>query len=354
MKNNSILACAVFAIPSVAMAQLVPDRLYYGVGREMPMTIKVPADKKGEIKIKLLEPVSAKELASASAAAGSVNLSTLFSGFFTGDSPRFAYAQLVVGEEKVGPAVVLQPMLNAPRAAVKTRKQGDVTVTAPETDANGKVIFQSLGGPTFTGIRAYVDQQVLMETTLGNIQFELRPDVAPNTVWSYRELVGGGYYTGVIFHRIVNQPNFPFVIQGGDPTGSGMGGPGYNIDLEKSAMPHDFGVLSMARSGDPDSGGSQFFVCLSREATSQLDGAYTTFGAAVSGAETIMAIASTPVNRERPINPPAIKSAKLVDAPPYGTGPKPVGKPGAAGTPAKAPEKPADAPVGGAKEPEKK
>lgn len=358
MRNTTLLVLAASALPSVVMGQLVPDRLYYGVGREMPMTIKVPADKKGEIKIKLLEPVTAKELASASAAAGAVNLSTLFSGFFTAESPRFTYAQLVIGEEKYGPAVVLQPMLNAPRAAVKTRKQGDVTMTAPETDAKGKVIFQSLGGPTFTGIRAYVDQHVVMETTLGNVQFELRPDVAPNTVWSYRELVGGGYYTGVIFHRIVNQPNFPFVIQGGDPTGTGMGGPGYNIDLEKSSMPHDFGVLSMARSGDPDSGGSQFFVCLSREATAQLDGAYTTFGQAVSGAETIVAIASTPVNGERPINPPAIKTAKLVDAPPYGTGPKPLTKPGAVATPAKAPEKalekPAEAPAGGAKEPEKK
>lgn len=348
MRNHIAAALFAASLPVAAFAQLAPDRLYYGVGREMPMTVKVPEGTKGEVKIKLLEPVTAKELASASATAGAVNLSTLFTGYFTNESHPFVYAQLVVGEQKVGPAVVMQPMLNPGKAAVKTKKVGGTTMVEPEMDNTGKVLFQP-SPAIYTGTRAYVDRHVVMETTLGTVQFELRPDAAANTAWSFRELVDGGFYTGVGFHRVIYQPNFQFVIQGGDPTGSGMGGPGFNIDLEKSSLPHDFGVLSMARSGDPDSGGSQFFVCLSREATARLDGSYTTFGQAVSGAETIIAIASTPVNGDKAINPPVIKTAKLVDAPPYGTGPKPLTKPGA-----KTAEKPAEKPAEAPKEPEKK
>ncbi|MBL8877234.1 MAG: peptidylprolyl isomerase [Phycisphaerae bacterium] len=167
-----------------------------------------------------------------------------------------------------------------------------------------------------------------METDKGVIEFQLRPDVAPNTAWNFRELVGGGFYTDIIFHRIVPklQSGHPFVIQVGDPTATGTGGPGYNIDLEQSSLQHDFGVLSMARSGDPNSNGSQVFVCLSRPGTAFLDGNYTTFGQAISGADVIRAIAASPIGAEgRPTDPmPLIKTATLVDAAPYGTGPKPI------------------------------
>ncbi len=103
------------------------------------------------------------------------------------------------------------------------------------------------------------------ETNLGEIVIGLRPDEAPNTAWNFRELVDGGFYDGTIFHRVVPQSRDgdPFVIQGGDPSQSGEGGPGYWLPLEPSGLAHDFGVISMARADDPDSAGSQFFICLS-------------------------------------------------------------------------------------------
>jgi cyclophilin family peptidyl-prolyl cis-trans isomerase len=314
-----------------ALAQLTPDRLYYGVNREVPMTIKVPDGKKGEVSVKLLEAGTAKELATASAAAGAVNLATLFPQMWADAKPAVVYAQLAVGEEKVGPAVVIQPLLSPASA---------------RPGQGGKFQFMESPRPIFSGVRAYVDQNVKIETSMGDLTIELRPDVAPNNAWNFRELAKGGFYTDIAIHRIANDNGMgqPFVIQAGDPNGNGLGGPGYNIDLEKSiALPHDFGVVSMARSPQgPDTAGSQFFVCLSREGTGFLDGGYTTFGQTIEGTETITKLASveTVVNNgkasDRPVNPPKIKSAKLVDAAPYGTGAKPVTRPGA--TPA-TPEK---------------
>src|SRR5262249_45827306 len=135
-----------------------------------------------------------------------------------------------------------------------------------------------------SGLRAYVDQVVRMETSAGAIDFRMRPDEAPNTVWSFLELCRGGVYPDVGLHRIapVNATNHaPFGIQGGDPVfghakeGVGEGGPGFAINLEQSGLPHDFGVISMARNPRfPNSAGSQFFIGLSREGTAHLDGKF--------------------------------------------------------------------------------
>jgi cyclophilin family peptidyl-prolyl cis-trans isomerase len=184
-----------------------------------------------------------------------------------------------------------------------------------------------------SGLRAYVEQRIVMNTTLGEITFALRPDHAPNTSWNFMDLVKGGFYTDIIFHRIMGPQNGRggFMAQVGDPTGTGSGGPGYNIDLENSKLPHDFGVLSMARTADPNTNGSQVFVCFSREGTSFLDGNYCAFAQAVSGADVIKKLEAVEVKSpagggepSQPINPPRIISAKLVDAPPFGTGLKPV------------------------------
>jgi len=126
-------------------------------------------------------------------------------------------------------------------------------------------------------------------------------DVAPNTAANFIALAAGGFYDGLSFHRVV--PGF--VIQGGDPKGDGSGGPGYMIDAEFNTRPHIAGVLSMARSGDPNeaggamprtefanSAGSQFFVCLDYENTKQLDRRYTAFGKLVDGMEAVHAIAA--------------------------------------------------------------
>lgn len=117
------------------------------------------------------------------------------------------------------------------------------------------------------------------------IKVELYPEIAPNTVKNFISLVQKGFYNGVIFHRVI--PGF--MIQGGDPEGTGMGGPGYSIKGEFSSngfannLKHDKGVISMARSARPDSGGSQFFIMV--EKSPHLDGQYAAFGKVIEGIE---------------------------------------------------------------------
>lgn len=311
-------ATAIVALAtSASHAQLTPDRTYYGINRAIPMTASVPSGEEGELFIDLLAPGTAERLQTASAVAGPVDLAGLFPLLWTTQNPRTLYAQLRVAEKPIGPAVVLQPLLSPERATLDQQTR-QVVFTRPQT--------------VYAGLRAWVDQHVILSTTEGEIEFRMRPDHAPNTVWNFMHLVEGGFYTDIAFHRIVptHPSGQPFVIQAGDPTGQGSGGPGYAIDLENSRLPHQFGVLSMAREGDPNTNGSQFFICLSRPATQHLDRAYAAFGEAVRGAEVIVAIERTPLEDAqagRPRNPPKITSARLTPAPPYGTGPEPVKRP---------------------------
>ena len=113
--------------------------------------------------------------------------------------------------------------------------------------------------------------QVLMKTTKGDIQINLFNEDAQNTVKNFTDLIGKGFYNGLNFHRVI--PNF--VIQGGCPQGTGMGGPGYQIDCEINSNLHQAGTLSMAHAGK-DTGGSQFFICHSPQP--HLDGVHTVFG----------------------------------------------------------------------------
>jgi peptidyl-prolyl cis-trans isomerase B (cyclophilin B) len=126
-----------------------------------------------------------------------------------------------------------------------------------------------------------------IHTDRGVMKIEFYEQDAPNTVANFIKLAKEGYYDGVTFHRVI--PNF--VIQGGDPTGTGAGGPGYKIDCELTGgnQYHDRGVLSMAHAGR-NTGGSQFFVCHSRENTAHLDRNHTCFGKVVEGVEVIDAI----------------------------------------------------------------
>lgn len=136
------------------------------------------------------------------------------------------------------------------------------------------------------------------------IVIELEPKVAPNTVANFISLVQEGYYDGLIFHRVI--PGF--MIQGGDPTGTGSGGPGYSIDGEFSEnnfennLTHDRGVISMARSQDPDSAGSQFFIMT--EQSPHLDGQYASFGKVIEGIEVVDQIVA--VERNQSNNKPTI------------------------------------------------
>lgn len=173
----------------------------------------------------------------------------------------------------------------------------------------------------FTGLRIWPERDVVLHTSKGDIRICLKPDEAPNTAWNFMELAQGGFYRDVTFHRIVplTANGQPFVIQAGDPTATGDGGPGYWLPIEDSKIEHDFGVISMARSDDPDSNGSQFFICLSREGTARLDGQYCAFGYAVDGAPVIKSIAEVEladIRAGRPKEPPVINDAELVPAPP--------------------------------------
>ena len=131
--------------------------------------------------------------------------------------------------------------------------------------------------------------QVEISTEFGPIVVELWNDVAPNHAANFIKLVDQGFYNGLTFHRII--PGF--VIQGGCPVGDGTGGPGWKVKAEFNERRHEKGVLSMARSSHPDSAGSQFFICLSREGCQHLDRQYTAFGKVVSGLDAVDKIAQT-------------------------------------------------------------
>lgn len=138
---------------------------------------------------------------------------------------------------------------------------------------------------------------------------ELYPEVAPNTVNNFISLVKNGFYDGLTFHRVIRG----FMIQGGCPQGTGMGGPGYSIKGEFSQngfhndLAHTPGVLSMARAMHPDSAGSQFFIM--HEAAPHLDGAYAAFGKVIEGMETVNKIAETPTDYSvRPMEEQRIQS----------------------------------------------
>ena len=136
----------------------------------------------------------------------------------------------------------------------------------------------------------------------GIIKAELYPEIAPNTVNNFISLVKKGFYDGKIFHRVIRG----FMIQGGCPEGTGMGGPGYHIAGEfswagfKNDLKHTPGVLSMARSMHPHSAGSQFFIM--HETSPHLDGQYAAFGKVIEGMEIVNTVATTKTNRQdRPV-----------------------------------------------------
>lgn len=145
------------------------------------------------------------------------------------------------------------------------------------------------------------------------IELELYPDKAPITVSNFVYLAEKGFYDGLIFHRVIAG----FMIQGGDPEGTGMGGPGHHIKGEFLAngvanpIKHERGVISMARSGMPDSAGSQFFIM--HADASYLDGKYAAFGKVTSGIEEVDKIASVPTDgNDRPLEEVKIKSIRLI------------------------------------------
>ncbi len=153
------------------------------------------------------------------------------------------------------------------------------------------------------------DYQIELKTNHGVILLDLLPDVAPGHCANLIGLTKIGYYNGVIFHRVISG----FMIQGGCPQGTGTGGPGYTIRAEFNETPHVAGVLSMARTSDPNSGGSQFFICLGTH--SYLDRQYTAFGRTANAAsmEVVRKIGALPTDRgDKPLQPATIETATVV------------------------------------------
>jgi peptidyl-prolyl cis-trans isomerase B (cyclophilin B) len=166
------------------------------------------------------------------------------------------------------------------------------------------------------------NEVAVIKTSEGDMVVQFWTDAAPDTIENFKKLTRQGFYDGTIFHRIVKE----FMIQGGDPNSKdpakensyGQGGPGYNIKAEFNNHSHDRGVVSMARGPDPDSAGSQFFICLAP--VHRLDHQYTTFGKLIKGQDVLEKIGDIPVTRNsmgepsKPTKRVLIESIKIVPA----------------------------------------
>lgn len=151
-----------------------------------------------------------------------------------------------------------------------------------------------------------------LDTSKGPIRLQFFPDVAPGHVKNFLALAQIGFYNGVSFHRVIKG----FMIQGGCPQGTGTGGPGYTIQAEFNATSHEAGVLSMARTNDPNSAGSQFFICLER--TPHLDRQYTAFGktADAESLATVKAIGESKTgSQDRPVEKVVINKINIKESP---------------------------------------
>ncbi|MEE8153543.1 MAG: peptidylprolyl isomerase [Phycisphaerales bacterium] len=331
--------------------QLRAERLYNATNRRVMMSLEAPIvaqlslaliDADGTL---ITEPVTIRP--------GRIDLAEQFPALW--EIRRTSYLQLLIDCEPIGSALVLQPMLSRmvpitkqgavrPGGSITTRIEGwydelhpppppPPPELSPKSNADEATNGEAASGDEaqqstddqpqrlLTGLRIYAERDVILHTSRGEIRLAMRPDHAPNTVWNFLQLCDGGFYDGVTFHRIVPflRSGESFVIQSGDPTGTGNGGPGYWLPIEPSELGHDFGVISMARDLPVDSAGSQFFICLSRAGTSALDGHYCSFGYAVNGAETIQSIAAVELDdvaRGAAVDPPIIHLAELVPAPP--------------------------------------
>ena len=180
----------------------------------------------------------------------------------------------------------------------------------------------TLGAVALAPARAADKEVAVLKTSQGEMVIEFWPDVAPKTVANFIKLAKEGFYDGTAFHRIIKG----FMIQGGDPLTKdpskesewGTGSADERIKAEFNEKPHEFGVISMARSANPDSASSQFFICLGP--TPQLDGKYTAFGKLIKGEEVLRKLGDTPVGpsghgeESRPTSRVALESVKIVPA----------------------------------------
>ena len=152
--------------------------------------------------------------------------------------------------------------------------------------------------------------KAVISTSHGDMTVELFEDVAPKHVENFLKLGASGFYDNLAFHRII--PGF--VVQGGCPVGDGTGGPGWTVKAEFNDRPHKPGTLSMARAQDPDSAGSQFFICLTREKCQSLDGNYTAFGQVTDGMDVVESLGGVDADARtgRPKDPPKLLGVRAI------------------------------------------
>jgi cyclophilin family peptidyl-prolyl cis-trans isomerase len=194
-------------------------------------------------------------------------------------------------------------------------KVSEMEIPKPLTASEIDTLLAKVKAAPLVDIEA--DEVGVIETGLGRIVIEFYPDVAPEHCRAFKRLASTGFYNGTTFHRVVPD----FVIQGGDilsrdadPGNDGTGQPGYTLLAEFSPLKHERGILSMARrSGDNNSAGSQFFICLA--SIPHLDGGYTIFGRVIEGMEVvdqIVAISGTDQQKQNPDNPVVMKKVKVI------------------------------------------
>ncbi len=323
-----LLAFALAHDPLIA-----PGQLFSPPAGPVYIGLSLPSETDAEISAALLEADGTLIAETGRLAPGTFNL--LDEAPAIASLSHAAYLQLMVNGEPVGSSLVVQPLINRPLVRTTTAFRPDGVTKYTRIIGWGETLlepdnaeYQKLqptwpkGDPTpLSGFRIYTEQDAIVMTDRGEIRVAFRPDEAPNTVWNFMTLVENHFFDNTVFHRVVpvDRNGNPFVIQGGDPTATGDGGPGWDLPLEPSRLPHDFGVISMARADPPDSAGSQFFFALSREGTARLDGQYCAFGCAVVGTDAILAIAASPLADPAtgaPKDPPRIIKASLTPAPP--------------------------------------
>jgi cyclophilin family peptidyl-prolyl cis-trans isomerase len=309
---RAVLVVATLLPASRALAQLHPLKPCAHLKQPILATLDAPESGSIELSIELINPTTDQVVESRPSKPGDVDLAEVFPRLWTNDVAQVFYVQAVAGKERVGSPIVLVPMV-APRYAARSERDGTPQVAPPP---KARVL---------SGYWVRTDQRAVLRTSKGELTFALRPDAAPNSVENFRSLIVSRFYDGIRVHRIaaLSGRTLPDIVQFGDPTGTGQGGPGFFIDYEPSPLKHGFGSLSFARTSEPNSAGSQVIIAFGREAASQLDGKYTVFGQLVSGGEALVAIAKAPVDADgKPRQPLIIESAKLVNAPPFGSGSK--------------------------------
>lgn len=289
-------------------AQVVPEHLYYGVNRPIPVTVTSPSED-AKVELALYDATGRQIVDRSVVTPGPVDLFEVFPVLWNRSQPQPLYLQTLIDGQPYGSPIFLEPLRPPLTSTLDPRTQ--------------QVVWSDDRRRPYTGLRTYPARLAVFETSAGEFTVKMRPDVAPNTVFHIMNLIDGGFYTDIVFHRIIpkNAAGDPFVIQFGDPQGFGLGGPGFYVDLEPGTLAHGFGVMSMARRSDsPDSNGSQVFICLSRAATAHLDNNYTAFAEVVDGLDTVLALESSPLEdaaKGAPADPkPVVRAARTIPAPP--------------------------------------